>query len=218
MRRFLRVICNLGIMILAFIAYEFAQVIYVVRQGKSISVLRIALIIIITIGLIWGLYAIYQRQLKIENNWNFNQKPHWDLKRILIAVAAFVLIVIMQIIFIIYFSKNSTSANQKAIEELQKSVNPIFNLMLVILAPICEELIFRGMFFNTFFPVENVYTKWLGIITSGFVFAFGHDPSMDKFLFLYWMMGSILAWTYVKTKDIRYSILAHMLNNLMSLL
>ncbi|QNQ81194.1 type II CAAX endopeptidase family protein [Lactobacillus sp. PV034] len=218
MRRFLRLIGNLGIMILSFIAYELAQIVYVVRQGRTISALRIALIIIVTAVLIWGLYAIYKYQLKVENEWKFNQKPHWDLRRVFIAFGAFVLIVVMQIIFISYIGGNSTSTNQKAIEEIQKSVNPIFNLMLVVLAPICEELIFRGMFFNTFFPVENIYTKWIGIITSGFVFAFGHDPAMDKFIFLYWMMGSILAWTYVKTKDIRYSVLAHMLNNLLSLL
>ena len=218
MKRFLRLLGNIGIMILAFLAYGVVQSLYVVRQGTRLPLWHQAVIALATVFIFWAFFAIYKHQLKEENNWNFNEKPHWSIRRILIAVGAFVLIVIMQIIFMKYFGGHATSANQEAIEKLQSQTSKVFNIMLVILAPVCEELIFRGMFFNTFFPVEKIYTKWLGIITSGFVFAFGHDPAMDKFLFLYWMMGSILAWTYVKTKDIRYSILAHMLNNLLSLL
>jgi membrane protease YdiL (CAAX protease family) len=55
-------------------------------------------------------------------------------------------------------------------------------------------------------------------VASGFVFAYGHDPMFSKFIYLYWVMGMILAWTYVETKDIRYSILTHMLNNILSIL
>lgn len=218
MKRFWHLLTNIGIMILAFLAYGIVQGLYIVRQGTKITFGRQVIIALATVLIFWAFFAIYKHQLKEENNWQFNKKPHWNIKRILIAIGAFILIIIMQIIFMQYFGGHTTSANQEAIEKLQSQTNKVFDIMLVVLAPVCEELIFRGMFFNTFFPVENVYTKWIGIVTSGFIFAFGHDPALDKFLFLYWMMGSILAWTYVKTKDIRYSILAHMLNNLLSLL
>jgi len=152
------------------------------------------------------------------NDWFFNAKPHWDTKRIIIAVAAFFTLVIFQIAFVRLFGGNTISKNQEELDAIRKVASPMFNVLLVIVAPICEEFIFRALFFNTFFPVDNEFNKWVGIVVSGFVFAYGHDPMFSKFIYLYWVMGMILAWTYVTTKDVRYSILTHMLNNLLSIL
>ncbi|MBP2058322.1 membrane protease YdiL (CAAX protease family) [Lactobacillus colini] len=217
MKRFLQVIGNVAIMILSFAGYMYLQQFYVLPQKERINFGIGATIVLVTVIIIGLISWAYKYQLRQENDWFFNSKPHWDWKRGLIAVGMFFLILVMQIIFINLFG-GASSENQKALDQVQMHSNAIFNLLLVIVAPICEELIFRGMFFNTFFPEENSWSQLLGVITSGLVFAWCHDPFFSKYIFVYWMLGSILAWTYVWTKDLRYSILAHMLNNLMGLL
>lgn len=173
---------------------------------------------VLTVAAIYWMYWIYKRELKQENDWFFNAKPHWDTKRIIIAVAAFFALVIFQVTYIRLIGGNTISQNQAELDEVRKVASPMFNVLLVVVAPICEEFIFRALFFNTFFPTDNNLNKWVGIVASGFVFAYGHDPMFSKFIYLYWVMGMILAWTYVETKDIRYSILTHMLNNILSIL
>lgn len=217
MKRFLRLLGNVAIMILAFAGYMYLQQFYVLPQKMKLNFGLIVIIAVITVLAIWLMFWAYKYQLRQENDWFFNAKPHWSWKRVLIAFGMFFLILVMQIIFVNLFG-GATSENQQALDNVQTHSNAIFNVLLVIVAPICEEIIFRGMFFNTFFPEENSWSQIIGIITSGFVFAWCHDPSFSKFIFVYWMLGSILAWTYVWTKDLRYPILAHMLNNLMGLL
>lgn len=219
MKKFLRLIGNIGIIIIAFIGYSFIQLMYVIPNKTKLPLWNGIGIAVITVMAIWVMFALYKYQLKQENNWDFNEKPHWSAQRILIAIGMFFLMTILQILFIQMFAKTGvTSQNQQELDKISSLANPIYNVLLVIVAPICEEIIFRGMFFNTFFPVENHWTKFLGILASGFVFGFMHDPTFSKFIFLYWMMGSLLAWTYVLTKDLRYSIIAHMLNNLLPFL
>lgn len=219
MKKFLRLIGNIGIIIIAFIGYSFIQLMYVIPNKTKLPLWNGIGIAVITVMAIWVMFALYKYQLKQENNWDFNEKPHWSAQRIFIAIGMFFLMTILQILFIQMFAKTGvTSQNQQELDKISSLANPIYNVLLVIVAPICEEIIFRGMFFNTFFPVENHWTKVLGILASGFVFGFMHDPTFSKFIFLYWMMGSLLAWTYVLTKDLRYSIIAHMLNNLLPFL
>lgn len=218
MRRFLRLLGNLGIMILAFVAYALVQQLYIVPAKIKITPWHGLIIALVTVIVIWAMFWAYKYELSKENDWFFNAKPHWSGRRVVIALGAFFLIMIAQVCFIRLWGSDSTSANQAALESIQSQANPVFKLLIVVVAPICEEIIFRGMFFNTFFPNENKTTTIVGIISSGFVFALCHDPHLTKFIWLYWVMGSILAWTYVTTKDLRYSMLAHMLNNLMGVL
>lgn len=202
-------------MIIAFVLYTLLQLGY---AQKKVNLLFAIILAVLTVAVIYWMYWIYKRELKQENDWVFNAKPHWDVRRVIISVAAFFALVIFQVAYIKLVGGNAVSQNQAELDEVRKVASPMFNVLLIVVAPICEELIFRALFFNTFFPADNTLNKWVGIVASGFVFAYGHDPMFSKFIYLYWVMGMILAWTYVETKDIRYSILTHMLNNILSIL
>ena len=215
----LRFIGQLAQMILAFAAYAFLQEAYIVPSKAKITTGQELLLALATIVVIVFIAWMYRRQLRDQgNDWFFNAEPHWTVRRLFIAFFGFVLIVVGQILFIKFIGKTGTSQNQAALDTLRTQSSPLFNIMLVVVAPICEELIFRGMFFNTFFTTENQKNKWFGILICGFVFAFFHDPHLTKYFLLYWMMGVILSWLYLTTRDLRYPILAHMLNNLLGVL
>lgn len=114
--------------------------------------------------------------------------------------------------------------NQVAIEALVSQVNITMIGMLlyaIFLAPVVEELVFRGLVINYFFHHS---WWWANIILSGFLFAFPHMgyiptnlPDLLSYV-LYMSMGMVLASVYKKSGQIQDSIAIHFLNNALSML
>lgn len=92
---------------------------------------------------------------------------------------------------------------------------------LILVMPIVEEFIFRGVIFGTLYPKSSV----LAIIVSVALFAAFHTAPycfrMDDALYLsiyffqYVPMGLFLIWLYVSTDSIFAPILMHIIMNLM---
>lgn len=167
----------------------------------------------ITVFSLWLVFKMYKSQLKETNYWGFNEKPHWDGKRIGKAIIGFILITVLGALTLGIVGHGQQSANQKSLEIIAKSSSNLYVFMIVFIAPYIEEVVFRGIFFNTFFTKKTSFNKWVGIIVSGFCFAYMHDPGMTRFIFVYWVLGIVLAWVYMSTKDLRYSMLTHMAYN-----
>ncbi len=75
--------------------------------------------------------------------------------------------------------------------------------------PIFEEILFRGLIFNSI--KEHLTVKW-SIVLSAIIFAIAHgNPLQAIYTFL---LGVILAMVYEKTKNILTPILVHVLYNL----
>ncbi|BDR61227.1 CPBP family intramembrane glutamic endopeptidase [Lactobacillus xylocopicola] len=220
MRKVFYFLGNIVVMIVAIILYSLTQQFYfypsrVKKAFHLSSSSYVVLTVAVTIGVLLLLAFIYRKQLQKQNKWDFNRKPHWGIRRILVAIAGFLLLTLTSILLpkLLGINGDSTSNNQTILNGILRSAGNFYFPMIVLIAPIFEETIFRGFFFNTFFPQETTSSKWLGILFSGFVFGYIHDPTLTKYLFLYWALGCILAWTYTTTKDLRYSMIAHMLYN-----
>lgn len=95
-----------------------------------------------------------------------------------------------------------------------KSLTGMIMLLLytVILAPIFEELIFRGYTINLF----KKYGKKTAIILSAAMFGILHAEYMQILPAI--MGGIVLGIIMIKTNDIRICIICHMVNNLLALL
>lgn len=220
MKRFFYFIENALALILAFVMYSVVEQFYfypieIMKHTHLNLNAYIALTVIITILAIFALFYFYFAQLRRKNVFNFNQKPHWSLGRLLLSLLAAFLMILSEIILmlILKIGTTTTSANQANLNEISRQAGQFFMPMITIVGPIFEETIFRGLFFNAFFSNNSSLNRWGGILTSGFVFGLAHDPGLTKFLFIYWMLGCILAWVYTCTKDLRYSIIAHILFN-----
>lgn len=113
--------------------------------------------------------------------------------------------------FVSYF--NLMPENQNIIENIAKNTNTlILFLSLVIFAPISEELIFRYTIFG--FSKNKV----IGSVVSSVLFSLAHvlyDFNISSF-FIYFSMGLLLSYIYIKTKSVEESIFAHFINNLIS--
>lgn len=86
-------------------------------------------------------------------------------------------------------------------------------LKVVIIAPIIEELIFRGIIMH---GLMRNYPKLLAIFFSGLLFALFHlNPWQFPATFL---LGCLLGWVMIITRNILACILGHAINNLLVLL
>lgn len=102
----------------------------------------------------------------------------------------------------------SNSTNQATIENIH--MNPIVLITLtVIMAPIVEELVFRGILMGRVFNPDSI----VGLILSSLLFGLAHTPNSMGVWIIYGGMGLVLATVYRVSKKLEYSIMAHMINN-----
>jgi uncharacterized protein len=86
-------------------------------------------------------------------------------------------------------------------------------MKVVIIAPVVEELIFRGVIMH---GLMRNYSKASAVFFSGLLFALFHlNPWQFPATFV---LGIILGWIMIRTRNIALAIAGHALNNLLVLL
>ncbi len=83
-------------------------------------------------------------------------------------------------------------------------------LMAVVLAPIVEEFLFRGVLFQVLW--QRTGRVWLSAVVSGFLFAIIH-PQFLAGIGPVFLLGVILAMVYAHTRSLLPCILMHSYNN-----
>lgn len=99
------------------------------------------------------------------------------------------------------------SENTASLTEIAK-LAPIMILVIAIIGPILEELVFRRVIFGSLIQVQGF---WVSTIVSAIVFAAIHFDFTH--IILYTICGLIFAFLYYKTKRLLTSIVAHILLN-----
>lgn len=108
---------------------------------------------------------------------------------------------------LIYIRGNSiTPANYIAFVNYAVLWKSLFIIETIVLAPVVEEILFRGYFYHILKDRYNIF--WGGLI-SILLFAAVHDFDGSGFLF-----GLIFTYVYEKSETVWGSMLAHSLNNL----
>ena len=118
-----------------------------------------------------------------------------------------------------FFLPEDPSANQQIITELALR-QPIFSFFLIVVfAPLTEELIFRGMLACFLFPrQDNVKQTTLFLLVTSIIFALVHFPGTPQQFLVYGSLGFSLGLAYVSKGGLAYSIALHALNNLIGFL
>lgn len=107
--------------------------------------------------------------------------------------------------------------NQQILLHMVREVPLPMVAYIVLLAPLLEELLLRGLFFQSF-GAPNSRGKRLALLAaSAFVFGSLHSPPSDYAFLLYFAMGLLLGGAYLHTKNLKYPIIIHMINNAISL-
>lgn len=79
---------------------------------------------------------------------------------------------------------------------------------LVLIAPVFEEIVFRGLILR---GLSETYSPIVAILISSVLFTILHVSLIGTFLF-----GLFIGWVYYQTKNLLYCILMHMAVNLIA--
>lgn len=89
------------------------------------------------------------------------------------------------------------------------SRNPFGVLSIALLAPILEELLFRGAIQGSI--QASGKSPWIAIVISSLIFGVVHmNPAQVPFAFL---LGMMFGWLYYRTGSLLPGIIGHVLNN-----
>ena len=118
-----------------------------------------------------------------------------------------------------FFLPNDPSVNQQTAEELTHN-QPLFAFfMIVVFAPLTEELTFRGMLARYVFPQQdNIKQTALFLLVSSLIFALVHFPGTPLQFLVYASLGFSMGLAYISKGGLAYSIALHALNNLIGFL
>ena len=83
-----------------------------------------------------------------------------------------------------------------------------------ILAPLAEEIVFRGAILRTLLGMMSKKNHWAAILISAAIFGVAHGNAAQFVNAL--LMGLLLGWMYYRTKSLVPGILMHWVNNTMA--
>lgn len=146
-------------------------------------------------------------------DFGFQKVKPWVLIKTVAGAYGFYLLISFLIASILYY----TGLSLPGYEE-QESYLPLFGtdvvglsfafLVVAVLAPLLEELYFRGFIYRTF---KKTWPVWLASVLTASLFALIHFQ-LQTFIPLFFL-GLILNYTYQKTNSVWTAVAFHSLNN-----
>ena len=137
-----------------------------------------------------------------------------DAPRIALSYAAIIAVNMIGAVWL-HLLKQTTTSNQETINSLISETSLISSFfVIVIVAPLCEEIICRGIIPTKLF---EGYEK-IGYIFGWLLFTIAHIPNNLPSFLIYGWMSAVLTWTAYRTKRLEMSILLHLVNNGVSIL
>jgi len=177
-----------------------------------LSTVLTAVIYVISIVIVIGLPWLVKKYRTSKAELGLTRYPEWlDL---VLAPAGFVVYILLSALFMAFAMSYMTFIDFDQVQETGFSqLGPRFEYILafvslVVLAPVAEEILFRGYLFGKL--QKNVAT-WIAILISSAVFAAVHlawNVGIDVFA-----LGIVLCLLRIVSNSLWPSILLHMLKN-----
>ncbi len=219
---------NLGMVILAIFSYEatanalfFGGSLILTQDSFENHTSMIDTILVLVLLVVYGfwLYAIFRKERR--NGIGMTVNPLNKRMLLIIPILTFGLRGIVHLWFIaVEYGLNSIpwiEASMQSHIDNWSSINTqpyIWSLLsVVVLGPIVEELLFRGLVFHY---LEKIRGGWFPILISGIAFGVWHgEPIQCVYAAI---IGIGFGIVYARVRDLRVVILLHVLNNFLSCL
>ena len=171
----------------------------ILQSGLLVGALSIVVLIVFIIG-------ARKTQLATFNLSFFKAK---DLARL---VLSYLVIFATNLLgsLLLRLTNEVTTNNQSILNGIVQNSSLISTFfLLVLIAPICEEILCRGIIPKKIFRGKEK----LGFVVGAIVFALLHMPTNLPSVIIYGGMSAVLTWTAYKTERLEMSILLHMILN-----
>ena len=171
----------------------------ILQSGLLVGALSIVVLIVFIIG-------ARKTQLATFNLSFFKAK---DLARL---VLSYLVIFATNLLgsLLLRLTNEVTTNNQSILNGIVQNSSLISTFfLLVLIAPICEEILCRGIIPKKIFRGKEK----LGFVVGAIVFALLHMPTNLPSVIIYGGMSTVLTWTAYKTERLEMSILLHMIVN-----
>ncbi|VPC16748.1 caax amino protease family protein [Streptococcus pneumoniae] len=196
------------VFLLAVLLYQVPLVVTSILTLKEVALLQSGLIVAGLSIVVLALFIMGARKTKLAS-FNFSFFRAKDLARLALSYLVILVFNILGVVLLRLMNETTTS-NQSNINDLVQNSSLISSFfLLVLIAPICEEILCRGVIPKKLFRgKENV-----GYIVGAIIFALLHLPTNLPSLLIYGGMSTVLTWTAYKTQRLEMSILLHMIVN-----
>ena len=105
--------------------------------------------------------------------------------------------------------------NQEAVARMVQTMHPVgMFLNIVILTPVIEEIICRGLVMKYTFPLMPA----IGALVSMLFFTLLHGPANVIDFLIYFVLSVGITFSYWQSRQLEYAILFHILQNLLGFL
>ena len=203
----------LGIFFVAMFLSQVPILTWVLLQRTQLESIWASLIVGIVSTTVVTLFLYGAHKSKLLNLksklFSINDAPRIALSYIAIVAGNMIGAIWLQLL------KQTTTSNQEAINSIMSGSSLISSIFVVaIVAPICEEIICRGIIPKKLF---EGYEK-IGYVFGWFLFTIAHTPTNPPSFLIYGWMSAVLTWTAYRTKRLEMSILLHLVNNGVSIL
>lgn len=219
---------NLGMVVLAIFSYEAAAnvlflggALMLTQESFESHTSMIDTILVMVLLVVYGLwlYAIFRKEQR--NGTEIMVSPLNRQMLLTIPILTFGLKGIVDIWFIaVEHGLNSIPWIEESMQNHIDNWSGIDTqpyiwslLSVVVLGPIVEELLFRGLVFHY---LEKIRGGWFPILISGIAFGVWHrEPIQCVYTAI---IGIVFGIIYARMRDLRVVILLHVLNNFLSCL
>lgn len=147
--------------------------------------------------------ALSKMKLKLEN---IDIAFMWGIST---AVLIFVIFFIVNIFIALFF--NLDSENLSNVEDLEALFSPVSLFILVATQPIAEEIFFRGFLLD---KIDSYAGQNIAIVSTAILFGLAHASYGKLYpIILPMIMGILLGYIVVRTKNLTTAIIAHVCFN-----
>ena len=176
------------------------------------------------IGFMIIIYTIYHKNINHDFKTYFKNFDKFFSKSIKYYIIGYIIMIISNILISFFFT-NATATNEEIVRSLIDKYPLYMFFSVSIYAPFVEEIIYRKCIYDIVYSTkENKYTKYIYIISSGFIFAALHvldsTSNIADYIYIipYLSLGIAFAALYEKTHNIFSTITMHSLHNTLAIL
>ena len=196
------------ILLVAFVLSQFPIGLALFLANKQFPILQSGLLVGALSIVVLIVFIIRARKTQLAT-FNLSLFKAKDLARL---VLSYLVIFATNLLgsLLLRLTNEATTSNQSILNGLVQNSSLISTFfLLVLIAPICEEILCRGIIPKKIFRGKEK----LGFVVGAIVFALLHMPTNLPSVIIYGGMSTVLTWTAYKTERLEMSILLHMILN-----